>query len=116
MHNYKDMTSHSLRKPPAARILRAPAVVVEKGNPVLPKVGQRIDIDIAIVGAGTGTTPITKIRFAETLQRWVQVPKDEAGMLVFFNNTPDPKIHSALVIKSIIPTGTACYADLVEGL
>ena len=110
MRNHRDLTSHSLRKPPASRILRQPTVILVEPKPnTIPGVGLKIVLNHQLVGPTRGRTPMTKVRYVDDLG-WTQVGPEEAGLLVFLNNEPLPE-HNTLVIKSIIPSGSACYAD-----
>lgn len=84
-------------------------------SPAVPNVAQSISVDLSLIVQeeenGVLKTPMTKIRFFPD-GGWKQVPRTEAGMFVFFNNEPKPH-HKYFVITSIIPSKTACYADLM---
>lgn len=82
-----------------------------------PYLGQEIDCDISWIrqdetADGVATTPMTKIRFDPETAKWKQVRPSEAGMYVFFINEPEV-IHKSFLIKSIIPSHTGCYAELL---
>lgn len=80
----------------------------------VPKVDTTIDIDIDLVVSedadGNPKTPMTKARFDPRLKKWVQVPVSMAGLMLFFNEPPTEK-HKKARIRSVIPSGRACYVD-----
>lgn len=102
--NYKEMTAHKFR---AKKEVRSYSV---------PRIGQRIELNHAFVAqdrdaeTGKPLTPMAKMRFFNAEKEWRLVPRHEAGMLVFFNSPP-LDTHTHLVVTSIIPSKTACYAD-----
>lgn len=103
--NPRELTTHSIMR----RKIRLPTV---------PRIGQQIMFNSELVAQDINPTtqklgtPMSKIRYFADAGEWRQVGRHEAGMLVFFQNEPTAE-HKAFVIRSIIPTQTAAYADLV---
>ncbi len=104
-NNYTSLTGHKRKpKPP-------------HGPQMVPKIDQRLVISTIMIfqdeaEEGKLCTPMSKIRWFPEQNEWRQVGRHEAGMFVFFNNEPQPT-HTACIVRSIIPSRTACYADLV---
>jgi hypothetical protein len=100
--NYRELTAH-VKKP-------------DRAPPTVPKIGQEIDLDLTLVIQETdpetnqNRTPMAKIRYFADMKAWKQVPRHEAGMMVFFQAEP-ALTHKRMVIRSIVPSMTAAYAD-----
>ena len=82
---------------------------------VVPTIGTEVSFDPRLVTQeeypdGSIGTPCSKVRFIDGT--WKQLSKNNAGMFVFFQNDPQAS-HTAFIIRSIIPSRTACYADLI---
>jgi hypothetical protein len=93
----------------------AAAVRRYKDTQVVPEIGQLIDCNMAYIRQdeaqpGRASTAMTKIRFIAG--EWKQVPQNQAGMYVFFNNEPEV-MHSQFRVTSVIPSRAGCYADLI---
>lgn len=101
--NYRELTSHSHNP---------------GRTPTVPRVGQRIDISPIMIFQDEDPethklgTPMSKLRYFEDKGEWRQVGRNEAGMFFFFLNEPEAS-HTACIVRSIIPSQTACYADLI---
>ncbi len=107
--NYREMTGHA-RGPKKALKGTIPQM------PTVPVIGQTLDISPIMIFQdeveGKLGTPMSKIRWFPEQKEWRQVGRNAAGMFVFFINEPEAN-HTKCVIRSIIPSKTACYAELL---
>lgn len=113
--NYREMTGHA--KVPKTKALKASIKSTIPQMPTVPVIGQVLDISPIMIFQDEGEdgklgTPMSKIRWFPEQKEWRQVGRNAAGMFVFFLNEPEAN-HTKCVIRSIIPTKTACYAELL---
>lgn len=96
--------------------LRPQRARLPKRDETCPRLGTEIEINLDYVALedpeGRPRTPMAKARFDTKSKRWVQVPLSMAGILLFFQEPPGDN-HKAARIKSVIPSGRACYVEPV---